>query len=273
MRSTFFVLAALFALPWSSAAAETVNFAGRSVVLDVPEGYCRLDPANTTDAQYIDAMKKVQEGRNYIVFMFASCDGLKAARAGKLDQLTDSGAVMVIMNGGNIVAVPSMTRPQFIDEASRRVAVADTASVRNELRQRTEQVALGVDLGGMKVLGVLKKDDLGVYIGFLLPPSAGANAPSIMSINAISLVNSLRISVVIGRPVVREGVADELLTIEQRTVKRLIAANAATEAASAESDSEGGILEYAIIGAAVGGIGVPLGLLLRRSREAKRGSS
>lgn len=222
MRSTFFLLAALLVAPWSPSLAETFTFAGQSVVLDVPEGYCRLDPANTADAQYIDAMKKVQEGRNYIVFMFASCDGLTAARAGKLDQLADSGAVMIIMNGGNVVAVPGMPRSQFIDEASRQVAVADTASLGNELRQRSEQAGLGVDLGGMKLLGVLKKDDLGVYIGFLLPPSAGANAQSVMSINAITLVNSLPVSVALGRPVVKEGVADELLAIEQSTVKRLI---------------------------------------------------
>lgn len=36
----------------------------------------------------------------------------------------------------------------------------------------------------MKVLDVLKKDELGVHIGFLLPASAGANAHSVMSINA-----------------------------------------------------------------------------------------
>ncbi len=59
MRSTFLVLAALFAAPWSPAAAETFTFAGQSVVLDAPQGYCRLHPANTTDAQYIEAMKKI----------------------------------------------------------------------------------------------------------------------------------------------------------------------------------------------------------------------
>ena len=86
-------------------------------------------------------MKKVQEGRNHIVFMLAGCDGLGAARAGKLDQLTDSGAVLIIINGGNVVAVSGMRRSQFIDEAWRQVAVADKASPRNEFRQRTSRPA------------------------------------------------------------------------------------------------------------------------------------
>ena len=270
MRSTFLtlILAALVAAPWSPAAAETFTFAGQSVVLDAPAGYCRLDPANTTDAQYIEAMKKVQEGRNHIVFMFAGCDGLTAARAGKVDQLSDSGAVMIVMNGSRIVAVPGMTRARFVDEASRQVAAADTAGLRDELRKRTKEAGLGVDLGGMKVLGVLKKDELGVYIGFLLPSGAGANAQSIMTINAITLVNSLPVSVVIGRPVVKEGVADDLLAIEQSTVKRLIDANAAIEAAAPEPESFwGGVLRSALIGGVVAGLGGAVFQFIQRRRK------
>ncbi len=116
--------------------------------------------------------------------MFAGCDGLTAARAGKVDQLADSGAVMIVMNGSSIEAVPGMTRAPIVDEASRQVAAADTASLRDELRKRTEQAGFGLDVGGMKVLGALKKDELALYIGFLLPSSAGANAQSVMSINA-----------------------------------------------------------------------------------------
>jgi hypothetical protein len=126
VKKIWLLLIALLLAPMSPAAADTFTFAGRSGVLDAPKGYCRLDPRNPADAGFLDTMTKLQEGRNHIVLMFADCAALTAARAGRLEQTNESGAVMIIMNHGSVTPVPGMTRARFIEEASRQVAAVDT---------------------------------------------------------------------------------------------------------------------------------------------------
>jgi hypothetical protein len=124
---------------------------------------------HSADADDIAAMEKMEEGRNHIVFLFTDCEELSAVHAGKEPTFAHSGAVMILMNEGSIRATRDMTRAGFIDEASQHLSTVDMASLRDELRQRTQQSGVGLDLGDMKMLGVLKKDELGIYLGFLIP--------------------------------------------------------------------------------------------------------
>jgi hypothetical protein len=125
---------------------------------------------------------------------------------------------------------------------------------------------------------VLKKDAFGTYIGFLLPAGAGTNAKPIMSINAITLVNGLPVAVAVGRPIDKEGVADELLAVDEGALKQLIEANAASETA-AEPGSESGssfdwgeVLQYGVIGAVAGGLGAAIGQFIRRRKAGSPGT-
>jgi hypothetical protein len=89
-----------------------------------------------------------------------------------------------------------------------------------------------------------------------------------MSVNALTLVNSLPVLAVIGRGVDKEGVAEELLAAERSVLQQLITANAAIEAAAPAPQSFwGGVLRSALIGASVAGLGGAVFQFIQRCRK------
>lgn len=257
----------------SSARAEDFSFAGRSIRLDAPAGWCRLDPKNEADDQLIQNARRIQDGRNYVVLVFSDCQQLGALHSGNLTGYLATGAILIPLQHGQIAAVPNRSRAGFIDEVTRELGAVDMDQIRDELRGRVADGGAGIDVDGFKSLGVLRKDELGVYPGFLLPAPPQFSVKTLLAINALTMVNGLPVSVVITRPADSAATMDRMLAEEQEILRALIAANAGIEAAAPEPASSfawdidwNQVLRTSFIGAMVGGLIGAVGYAMRRWR-------
>jgi hypothetical protein len=247
-------------MPLSSPRAELFTFAGRSVQLDMPRGWCRIDPKKSTDAPFYHSLEAMQQGRNQIVMVFADCQQLGAAHSGTLKGFMVNGAIMIPLQSGTIASVPSANRAQFAVEAAREFGTVDIDKMRGELRDAFSRAgAAGIDVNTIKSLGVLKQDELGIYPGFLMPVPPPSTIKTVMSINALTMINQLPVSVVITRPADRAGTADAMLAEEHEILRGLIAANAGIEAAAPKAAPRAPgidwneVLRKGLIGAIIGG--------------------
>jgi len=260
-------------MPLSSPRAELFTFAERQVQLDMPRGWCRIDPKKSTDAGFYQHLEAMQQGRNQIVMVFADCQQLGAAHSGTLKGFLVTGAIMIPLQGGSIAPVPSADRAQFAADAAREFGAVDIDKMRGELRDAFSRAgAAGIDVDTIKSLGVLKKDELGIYPGFLMPVPPPSTVKAAMAINALTMINHLPVSVVITRPADRAGTVDAMLAEEHEILRGLIAANAGIEAAAPKpAPRASGIdwneaLRKGLIGAIIGGAIGALGYAARRLR-------
>jgi hypothetical protein len=267
-------------MPLSSPRAELFTFAERSVQLDMPRGWCRIDPKKPTDAPFFHSLEAMQQGRNQIVMVFADCQQLGAAHSGTLKGFLVNGAIMIPLQGGMIAPVPSADRAQFAVEAAREFGTVDIDKMRGELRDAFSRAgAAGIDVNSIKSLGVLKKDELGIYPGFLMPVPPPSTIKTVMAINALTMINHLPVSVVITRPADRAGTMDAMLAEEHEILRGLIAANASIEASApkptlaATGFDWNRMLQKGLIGAIVGAMIGAVGYAAKRLRgpEADQG--
>jgi hypothetical protein len=235
-RAALLAMLALLAasgMPLSAVRAELFTFADRSIQLDMPRGWCRVDPKKANNAEFLHKIETMQQGRNQVVMVFADCQQLGAAHSGTFHGFFVTGIIMMPLDGGKVVPASSSDRAQFAAEAARALGMVDLDKMRGELRERFARAgAAGIDVDEIKSLGVLKKDEIGVYPGFLMPAAPPSTIKSAMSINALTMINQLPVSVVISRPLDRPGVVDALLAEEREILRGLIAANASIEAAA-----------------------------------------
>jgi hypothetical protein len=260
-------------MPLSSPRAELFTFAERPIQLDMPRGWCRIDPKKSTDAPFYHGLEAMQQGRNQIVTVFADCQQPGAAHSGTFRGIFVTGAIMIPLQGGKIVAVPSADRAEFVAEAGRALGAVDIDKMRGELRDRFARAgAAGVDVDEIKSLGVLRKDEVGVYPGFLMPAPPPSTIKTMMAINALTMINHLPVSVVITRPADRAGTVDAMLAEEHEILRGLIAANAGIEAAAPKPAPRASGIDWSealrkgLIGAIIGGAIGALGYVAKRVR-------
>jgi hypothetical protein len=262
-------------VPMSAPRAELFTFAERSIQLDMPRGWCRVDPKKPTDAPLYHNLEAMQQGRNQIVMVFADCQQLGAAHSGTFKGFFVSGAIMIPLQGGRIAPVPNANRLDFVAEAAREFGAVDVDKMRAELRDAFARGgATGIDVNAIKSLGLLKQDELGIYPGFLpVPPPS--TVKTVMAINALTMINHLPVSVVITRPADRAGTMDAMLAEEHEILRSLIAANARIEAAAPQpAPAPAGVdwnqmLRKGLIGAIVGAMIGAVGYVTKRLRASE----
>src|SRR5690349_3945255 len=151
----------LFAL---GASAETLTLAGKTVVLEAPQGYCALDAARPQEAALIAFNEKMQQPRNHVIMQLADCDELAEFRADKRQNFDKYGQYFTAVSDGAVKRVTGYARADFLDDAAKELPKLDSGGIVDEVTKKVHDNA-GADVGGVKFLGVLKQDDAGVYMG------------------------------------------------------------------------------------------------------------
>ena len=247
-----------------SASAETLTLAGRTVVLEPPQGYCALDAARPQEAELIAFNERMQQPRNHVIMQLADCDELAEFRAGKRQNFGKYGQYFTPVSNGAVKLVTSYARADFLADAAKELPKLDSGALVDEVTKKVRENA-GADVGGVKFLGVLKEDDAGVYMGIAFGNLSVGNqslASSSMGVVGLTLVNQVSVSLGLYRVNVGPEAIPDLLAGLQRTMASVVAANATNEARESPRIWHGINIDELGQSALIGGlIGAAIGLV------------
>ncbi len=191
--------AALLALPLLSApaAAEPVELFGRTVQLFLPDGYCLLDSAQPNEKLLIANMAANNQDSSYLIAYFAPCNDLTAFRAGALDGMDEYGLLFVPTPGGQFQA-SSEGRAVMLQQTAASMPAFDQATL--DQMQRDAKTAEGVQLDGVKFLGLLRQDEAAIYLGLLLELSSGEFKGTAAGVVGLTVLGDVAITANLYRP-------------------------------------------------------------------------
>jgi hypothetical protein len=231
------ILAAL-ASAWAAcaiapAAAETFTLVGRTVIVDPPAGYCALDRARPAEAARIEVYAKAQEPGNRLLMQLADCSELAEFRAGSRSRIDRYGQILVPLTGGEIKRLDGYTRGQLLAEGAKEFPALDSSRLVDEVGKKLRESVPNADVGGGRFLGLLKQDDVAIYLGFAfenLTVDRQTIASGALGVFAITEVNEVPISLGLNRANVGAEAVPDLLAAVQAGIASLVTANAEVEA-------------------------------------------
>lgn len=231
-RTASAALLVAFVSSISAGHAETFTLAGKTVVLEPPQGYCALDAARPQEAALIAFNEKMQQPRNHVIMQLTDCDELAEFRAGKRQNFDKYGQYFTPVSEGGVKRVTGYARADFVADAAKELPKLDSGALVDEVTKKLHENA-GTDVGGVKFLGVLKQDDAGVYMGIAfgdLSVGSQSLASSSMGVVGLTLVNEVSVSLGLYRANVGPEAVPDLLAALEQTMASVVAANAANEA-------------------------------------------
>lgn len=231
MRTTIaaaLMLGTLLLIPWLQVArAQDQVFAGRSIAIAPPQGYCALDPTQPQDAALLAQQQKLQQ-QSKLALMFLDCGDLNALRDGGSAAPQRYGTALVLEQQGEVHAIANASRTDFVHAVARPLATTNLDDIRRQLG-RPEQAAAE---GGIRVLGVIKADERAVYLAVAIDSVSVDGKPTlagIVGVTAITLVNRIPLSLNLYQVKGDVDAVAALLSDQQHYVEALLAANAAAE--------------------------------------------
>ena len=212
------LVAPFLALTLNCASAATVNVAGRSLVLDPPQGYCQGDK-NKAERPIIESLEKGAGAGAIVLMVFARCDELEHLRSGKVKNLQHYGQYMAVpVGGGRVTPQPAgVIRADFIENVA--------GSLQSPAQKMPDQYP-DLAAGQIKSIGLLDKDANAAYMGAL----QGFKAPSgdtvkVASIAAITLLNGIVLSTDLFEAYTTAPAFEGLLKQQKTNAKALVAKN------------------------------------------------
>ncbi|HVM81049.1 MAG TPA: hypothetical protein VMU06_18660 [Stellaceae bacterium] len=262
-------------LAMQAAAAEQMVFAGQTLNIEPPAGYCALDRSRAAEASLLAAQEGAQRDANRIALAFVECNDLAKARQSGTYDLAAYGMVLVPLQHGDVVKYTG-SRSGFVAEAAAHFGDFDADKAIETAKARIKES--GVTVTGVRMLGVLAKDDAALYLGVTLDGVADASGGSprrVLGIVAFTLVNEIAVSINIYQAGASEDAIPAMIAQDKANVAALIAANANLEAESRRWVVMGidlsGVARAALMGAAAGALVGAVLFLLKRLRKGGTG--
>ncbi|MGE0668082.1 MAG: hypothetical protein AB7O49_16120 [Sphingomonadales bacterium] len=238
--------ASLFAgLPASAATVQIVP--GVSMEVEAPAGQCLVEPsAHQFDAAYFATMQRLYVGSNNLLAYFIPCDALASLRQGVAYPLAAWTVVLLPLSGGQVMAATGYTRPQALDELAKAAGGNSLQGYldgqKGAIESRVAQVieSDAYQMNQLKSLGVLARDEAGLYSGLLMTQMIGGQMEEIACVFGMTLVNGYIVTLNIYRPYVDPATFSEMVDDLKARMAGLVAANDdATTASSATPAAPG----------------------------------
>jgi len=145
-----------------------VDVGGSEVGLVLPEGFCKLEKKNPSDARLISMIARMNAGRGKLYLSVAKCDQLKAWRAGRIKTLDDYGFVMVPIRAvRRKIRAPRAAFVKTMERQLNKVSAQRRRAIKASMRRRVRALGTSLRLNETKILGVLKADDTAVHVGVM----------------------------------------------------------------------------------------------------------
>ena len=234
-------LAMAAALPASAATIQIVP--GTTMEMQAPDGQCVIEPSvNQFDAAYFATMNKMYVGTNNLLALFIDCNVLASMRQGIAQPITYWTIVLLPLSGGQVMSAAGYTRAQVIEEMSKAAAGADMQAYldgqKGSIQQRiNDTMQGGYQMGQLKSLGILAKDDAGIYSGLLMSQTLAGVPEQIACVIGMTLINGYVVTVNIYRPYVNTETYTDMVADMQADMAALVSANGGVVAPPAASAS------------------------------------
>lgn len=200
-----FVLAMLAAT--DPARADEFDIAGRHIKIETSEGYCAVGHSDPADKLIYGVVNEASRGLLRALALQADCAALDEFRRNRsLDgQLEPALLFQLNLLNGEAEALP-LTRDKFLEmmESALKSQYSDemwmlakqnAQAAIARVREKMGAAMAGTTLTDMQVLGVLDRDDFGVYVGIVQTVEENGASRILAGVGASTLVNGLPVTV------------------------------------------------------------------------------
>lgn len=204
------------------------------MAFDPGPGMCALDASQSEfDRLVLDWQRKTQAGTNYLVGMYAECSRLNRARDGQEVDLGQYGILLVVNSGAaEPKPISGYRRSEFLSEVSRAMrggVPLDAGKISersfNALDDALRQAVGEIQIGQVRQLGELARDEAAVYVGYLMSVQTNAGEQMVAGASGLTLVKSYPLQYSLYRGFVDESSFALILDDLQPIMRNLVTKN------------------------------------------------
>lgn len=212
--------AALETVIQQRAAAESVNVLGQQVLFSNPSGYC-TPGESAREVELMDLAKRSLAGGSRLVHAAVLCSELEDYRMGRREMLDHWLQIQLIGPKGNFQRI-EMPREAFLSGLSKSTPRVNSAELNRRLKASFENS--NVALTDMK-FEPIGRDGNAVYFSMRMNMSVGESSRPISGISAITLLNSLPLSINVYEGTGSPQSRGQLQAIQQELLNSLLTEN------------------------------------------------
>ena len=212
--------AALETVIQQRAAAESVNVLGQQVLFSNPSGYC-TPGESAREVELMDLAKRSLAEGSRLVHAAVLCSELEDYRMGRRDMLDHWLQIQLIGPKGNFQRI-EMPREAFLSGLSKSTPRVNSAELNRRLKASFENS--NVALTDMK-FEPIGRDGNAVYFSMRMNMSVGESSRPISGISAITLLNSLPLSINVYEGTGSPQSRGQLQAIQQELLNSLLTEN------------------------------------------------
>lgn len=212
--------AALETVIQQRAAAESVNVLGQQVLFSNPSGYC-TPGESAREVQLMDLAKRSLAEGSRLVHAAVLCSELEDYRMGRREMLDHWLQIQLIGPKGNFQRI-EMPREAFLSGLSKSTPRVNSAELNRRLKASFENS--NVALTDMK-FEPIGRDGNAVYFSMRMNMSVGESSRPISGISAITLLNSLPLSINVYEGTGSPQSRGQLQAIQQELLNSLLTEN------------------------------------------------
>lgn len=212
--------AALETVIQQRAAAESVNVLGQQVLFSNPSGYC-TPGESAREVELMDLAKRSLAEGSRLVHAAVLCSDLEDYRMGRREMLDHWLQIQLIGPKGNFQRI-EMPREAFLSGLSKSTPRVNSAELNRRLKASFENS--NVALTDMK-FEPIGRDGNAVYFSMRMNMSVGESSRPISGISAITLLNSLPLSINVYEGTGSPQSRGQLQAIQQELLNSLLTEN------------------------------------------------
>ena len=203
-----------------SAATESVNVLSQQVAFSNPSGYCT--PGNSArEVELMDMAKRSLGEGSRLVHAAVRCSELEDYRRGRRDMLDHWLQIQLLGSKGNFQRV-EMPREAFLSSLSESSPRVNPAEINRRLKASFENS--DINLSDMK-FEPIGRDGNAVYFSMRMNMSVGETSRPISGISAITLLNSLPLSINVYEGTGSQHSLGQLQAVQQELINSLLTEN------------------------------------------------
>ena len=212
--------AALETVIQQRAAAESVNVLGQQVLFSNPSGYC-TPGESAREVELMDLAKRSLAEGSRLVHAAVLCSELEDYRMGRREMLDHWLQIQLIGPKGNFQRI-EMPREAFLSGLSKSTPRVNSAELNRRLKASFENS--NVALTDMK-FEPIGRDGNAVYFSMRMNMSVGESSRPISGISAITLLNSLPLSINVYEGTGSPQSRGQLQAVQQELLNSLLTEN------------------------------------------------